>query len=45
MDNNINEDFKKGYMRALRDVFSVLIENMDDEVREELFKELKIQKV
>ena len=32
-------------MRALRDVFSVLIENMDDEVREELFKELKIQKV
>lgn len=44
-NNTISSDFKKGYIRALVDVFHVLMDNMDDEVQEELFKKLKIQKV
>lgn len=41
----ISADFKKGFIEGLKVVFKVLLENMDDEVQEELFKELKIQKV
>ena len=42
--NNTN-DFKLGYMRALVDIFHVLMENMDNEVQDELLIELKLKKV
>lgn len=42
-NNTISDDFKKGYIRALVDVFHVLMDNMDDEVKEQLFKELKLK--
>lgn len=42
---NISEDFKKGYIRALSDVFHVLMDNMDDEVQEQLLSNLKLKKV
>jgi len=45
MDNIIKEDFKKGYVQALVDVFKVLIENMDEEVQDELFKLLNLKRI
>ena len=41
----IKEDFKKGYVQALVDVFEVLIENMDEEVQDELFKLLNLKRI
>ncbi len=41
----IKEDFKKGYVQALVDVFKVLIENMDEEVQDELFKLLNLKRI
>lgn len=45
MDNNnsVNEDFKRGYVTALSDVFHVLIENMDDELKERILNDLKLK--
>ncbi len=44
MDSSISEDFKKGYVKALSDVFYVLMENMDDEVKERILNDLKLKK-
>jgi hypothetical protein len=41
----ISEDFKLGYIRALADVFHVLMDNMDEEVENRLLTELKLKKV
>jgi len=41
----IKENFKKGYLQALVDVFKVLIENMDEEVQDELFELLKLKRI
>lgn len=43
MDSSISEDFKKGYIRAISDVFHVLMENMDDEVKERVLNDLKLK--
>ena len=43
-NNTITEEFRLGYMRALTDVFHVLMENMDDEVQSKLLTELKLKK-
>lgn len=40
-----NEEFKLGYIRALADVFQVLMDNMDEEVQNRLLTELKLKKV
>ena len=42
MSSNINEEFKKGYVAALSDVFHVLMDNMDDEVKEKVLNDLMI---
>lgn len=39
----ISADFKNGFIEGLKAVFKVLLENMDDEVKEQLFKELKLK--
>jgi len=39
----ISKEFKLGYIRALTDVFHVLIENMDDEVKERILNDLKLK--
>jgi hypothetical protein len=39
----ISADFKKGFIEGIKAVFIVLLENMDDEVKESLFKELKLK--
>ena len=39
----ISADFKNGFIEGLKVVFKVLLENMDDEVKEQLFKELKLK--
>lgn len=41
----IKENFKKGYVQALVDVFEVLIENMDEEVQDKLFELLKLKRI
>lgn len=41
----VSEDFKLGYIRALADVFHVLMDNMDEEVENRLLTELKLKKV
>lgn len=41
----VSEDFKLGYIRALADVFHVLMDNMDEEVQNRLLTELKLKKV
>lgn len=43
-NNTITEGFKLGYIRALVDVFHVLMDNMDDEVQDKLLAELKLKK-
>ena len=40
----ISEEFKLGYIRALTDVFHVLMDNMDDEVQDKVLTELKLKK-
>ena len=42
--NTITEEFKLGYIRALADIFHVLMDNMDDEVQDKLLIELKLKK-
>lgn len=44
-NNTITDDFKLGYIRALADVFHVLMDNMDEEVQNRLLAELKLSKV
>ena len=39
----VNEEFKLGYIRALTDVFHVLMDNMDDEVKERILNDLKLK--
>ena len=39
----VSQEFKLGYIRALTDVFHVLMDNMDDEVKEKLLKDLKLK--
>ena len=41
----VSEEFKSGYIRALADVFHVLMDNMDEEVQNRLLIELKLKKV
>lgn len=41
----VSKDFKLGYIRALADVFNVLMDNMDEEVQNRLLTELKLKKV
>lgn len=43
-NNTVTEEFKLGYMRALTDVFHVLMENMDNEVQDKLLTKLKLKK-
>lgn len=43
--NTITEGFKLGYIRALADVFHVLMDNMDEEIENRLLTELKLKKV
>ena len=45
MDSPVSEDFKLGYLRALGDVFHVLMDNMDDEVKERVLNNLKLKRV
>lgn len=40
----VSADFKAGYVRALADVFEVLLESMDDEPKDMLLKELNLKK-
>ena len=39
----LSEEFKLGYIKALTDVFHVLIDNMDDEVKERILNDLKLK--
>jgi len=39
-----SEDYKKGYIQGVIAVFSVLLEEMDDELKEIVFKNLKLKK-
>ena len=41
----VSEDFKLGYIKALADVFHVLMDNMDNELQDTLLTELKLKKV
>ena len=43
-NNTITEGFKLGYIRAIADVFHVLMDNMDNEVQDKLLTELKLKK-
>lgn len=42
-NNTVTEGFKLGYIRALADVFHVLMDNMDDEVKERVLNDLKLK--
>lgn len=41
----VSEEFKLGYIRALADMFHVLMDNMDEEVQNRLLTELKLKRV
>lgn len=40
----ISEEYKKGYIQGITAIFSVLLEEMDDELKEIVFKNLKLKK-
>jgi len=41
---DLSEDYKKGYIQGVTAVFSVILEEMDEELKEIVFKNLKLKK-
>ena len=42
--NTISEDFQKGYIQGITAVFSVILNEMDDRLKEIIFENLKLKK-
>lgn len=40
----MSEDYKKGYIQGITEVFSAILEEMDEELKEIVLKNLKLKK-